>query len=61
MSFEQLKNIRDYNIEQERLSREEELTECPYDAWPLNINSRGEKSCPICGRVYEGLQGLFEY
>ena len=55
MSFETLKNIIDYNKEQERLGKEEEQnpTECPYDAWELDVNSKGEKSCPICGRVWK--------
>ena len=25
---------------------------CPYDDWPLNENSEGYKSCPICGRIW---------
>jgi len=52
MGFEQLINIAEYNKEQEEIGREEELTECPYDAWPLDIKSKGEKSCEICGRVW---------
>jgi len=52
MSFETLKNIIDWNKEQEEIAREEELTECPYDAWPLQVNSKGDKSCEICGRVW---------
>ena len=53
MSFEQLKNIIDFNKEQ-KLSEIEDLenNECPYDYWSLDENSKGEKSCPICGRVW---------
>jgi len=54
MGFETLKNIIDFNKQQEELGRQEEMnpTECPWDAWPLDINSKGAKSCPICGRVW---------
>jgi uncharacterized Zn finger protein (UPF0148 family) len=54
MSFEQLKNIIDANKVQAEIDREIERnpTECPDDAWPLSVNKRGEKSCPICGRVW---------
>jgi len=56
MGFEQLLNIYKYNKEQEEIGREEELAECPEDCYPLQINSRGQKSCPICGRIWnEGL------
>jgi len=54
MGYETLKNIIDYNREQEVLAEQEELTECPYDAWPLDVNERGMKSCPVCGRVWYG-------
>jgi len=54
MGFEQLKNIIDWNKENEH-PRDEDLENnlCPYDAWPLSENSKGEKDCPICGRVYK--------
>jgi len=52
MSFEQLKNIIEFNREQETLAREEEITICPYCVWPLDVNSKGEKSCPICERYF---------
>lgn len=54
MGFETLKNIIEYNKEQEIIGRDEAMnpTECPYDEWPLNIDSQGNKSCPICGRVW---------
>ena len=35
-------------IEEEELER----NMCPYCLWPLKINDRGEKSCPICNRVW---------
>jgi len=54
MSFEQLINMWDYNIEQEIIGLEEAMnpTECPYDLWPLRENSKGERACPICERVW---------
>jgi len=54
MSYETLKNIIDYNKEQAELGREEAMnpTECPDCAWPLVENSKGEKSCPFCGRIW---------
>ncbi len=56
MSFEQLKNIIEQNKEQEILDEQEAMnpTECPWDAWPLDENSKGEKSCPICERIFNG-------
>ena len=30
----------------------EEITECPFCAWDLDVNSKGEKSCIICGRIW---------
>ena len=56
MGYETLKDIIDFNKEQARLHPQDEELEndnCPYDAWPLDINSKGEKSCPICGRIYK--------
>jgi len=54
MSFELLKNIQQFNREEEERGREEAQnpTECPDDAWPLKINSRGQKSCPFCERIF---------
>jgi len=55
MSFEQLKNIIDFNKEQTKLHPIDEDLEnnlCPYDAWELDINSKNQKSCPICGRIW---------
>jgi len=53
MSYEQLKNIIDFNKEQAKLQDEDlENNQCPYDAWELDINSEGYKSCPICGRIW---------
>ena len=57
MGFETLKNIIEFNREQARLHPQDEDLEndiCPYDAWNLNTNERGEKSCPICGRIWMG-------
>ncbi len=55
MSFEQLQNILDFNEEQKELhpiDQELENNICPDCAWELDINSKGQKSCPICGRIY---------
>lgn len=54
MGFEQLKNIIDENRKQAEIDREEAMnpTECPDCAWEFDINSKNEKSCPICGRVW---------
>jgi len=55
MSFEQLKNIIDFNKEQANLHPQDEDLEnnqCPYDDWPLKTNSKGEKGCSICGRIW---------
>ena len=54
MGFETLQNIIDYNKEQAILDEQEAMnpTECPDDAWPLQVNSKGEKSCEICGRIW---------
>ncbi len=35
-------------IEEESL----ENNECPEDMWPLKINEKGQKSCPVCGRIF---------
>jgi uncharacterized Zn finger protein (UPF0148 family) len=56
MSFEQLQNILKENKEREEsLTEDEDLAnnQCPYDYWPLDVNSKGERSCPICGRIYK--------
>jgi len=57
MSFEQLKNILDWNKENEvnhPIDEDLENNMCPYDAWPLNENSEGKRSCPICGMIWHG-------
>uniref|UniRef100_A0A6M3JKP3 Uncharacterized protein n=1 Tax=viral metagenome TaxID=1070528 RepID=A0A6M3JKP3_9ZZZZ len=62
MSFEQLKNIIDWNKEQNNLypiDKDLENNMCPYDAWQLDENSEGYKSCPICGRIWHGGTQLF--
>ncbi len=53
MGFEQLKNIIDSNKEELEKAREEEMNpkECPQCSWPLDVNSKGEKSCEICGWI----------
>jgi hypothetical protein len=28
-------------------------TDCPECDWPLSTNSRGNKACPMCGRLWE--------
>ena len=62
MSFEQLKNILDWNKENEASHQVDEDLEnhmCPYDTWPLKENSKGYESCEICGRIWhEGVQRL---
>lgn len=55
MGFETLQNIINFNREQAHLHQVDQELEsnlCPYDAWNLDINERGEKSCPICGRIW---------
>lgn len=56
MSFEQLKNIIEFNEEEESQTIDIDLENnlCPYDAWPLKTNSKGEKSCEVCGRIWFG-------
>jgi len=53
VTLEGLKNILEINRAQ-KSSEEEDLENnlCPYDYWNLDINSKGEKSCPICGRIW---------
>jgi predicted RNA-binding Zn-ribbon protein involved in translation (DUF1610 family) len=52
--FQVIKDCIEFNKEQERLAKEEAIrpTECPDCAWNLSENSRGERSCPICGRIW---------
>ena len=57
MGFETLKNIIDFNKEQAAAHPQDEDLEnnlCPYDAWPLDIDSQGNKSCPICMSLWAG-------
>jgi len=55
MGFETLKNIIDWNRAQKPGELEDlENDMCPYDWWPLAENSKGEKGCPICGRIWLG-------
>jgi len=54
MAFDTLKNIIDYNKEQEELGRREKEnpTRCQECDWELHENSKGQKSCEVCGRIY---------
>ena len=54
MGFETLKNIIESNREQAILDEQEAMnpTECPDCAWTLNEDSNGNKSCPVCGRIW---------
>jgi len=56
MGYEQLANMMEYNKEMEELGREEKMnpTECPICGGALNENSRGDKSCPMCARIWSG-------
>lgn len=54
MGFNTLSEIMEANRRQAEIDEEIAVnpTECPYDAWPLSVNERGKKSCPICERVW---------
>ena len=54
MGYETLKNIIEANKEQALLDEQEAMnpTTCENCAWELDINSKGERSCPICGRIW---------
>jgi len=54
MTFETLKQIADKNraeIDVDDYYVNE--GECPYCAWPLDTNSCGVTSCPICERIFK--------
>jgi uncharacterized Zn finger protein (UPF0148 family) len=53
MGFETLANIIQSNREQQS-AKDADLAnnECPDCAWPLKVNSAGEKACPICEKVF---------
>jgi hypothetical protein len=54
MGFETLKNILDFNKAQPSIVEQcLENNECPDCAWPLKVNSAGDKACPICEKVYK--------
>ena len=54
MSFETLKNILKENREQKSVEEEAlENNECPIDGFALKTNSKGERSCEFCGRIYK--------
>jgi hypothetical protein len=53
MGFETLKNILDFNKAQPSINEQcLANNECPDCAWPLKVNSAGEKACPICEKVF---------
>ena len=55
MGYEQLQNIINENrllAELHPIDQDLENNICPDCAWELSINKEGEKSCPICGRIY---------
>jgi len=55
MSFETLLNIIKQNKEREEsLTEDEDLAnnQCPNCFWPLDTNSEGKRSCPICGEIF---------
>ena len=54
MGFETLKNIMQANANQAAFDAAiaQNPTECPDCAWPLKVNSAGQKACPICERVW---------
>lgn len=41
------------NREQPTIEDEEVAqNQCPFDAWPLKVNDKGQKRCPVCGRTW---------
>ena len=54
MSVETLKNIIEFNKSQPSVEKEAlENNECPDDGFALRTNSKGERSCEFCGRIYK--------
>ena len=54
-NIESLKDIMAFNRTQPDGDEEDvENNLCPFDNWTLDTNAKGEKSCPICGRVWIG-------
>ena len=54
MGFETLKNIIEFNKAQKPADEEDvENNLCPYCAWELDVNSKNERSCPMCERIYK--------
>ena len=48
-----LRDILEFNRAQEDADSEDVANLiCPHCAWNLDINSRGQKSCPICGQIW---------
>ena len=54
MGFETLKNIIEENKIQIELDNQEAVNPimCPEDWRELDVNSKGGRSCPICGRIW---------
>lgn len=55
MGYNTIKECIEFNKEQEEKGKQEmEKPEgnCPYCEWPLSVNSQGQKSCPICERIW---------
>ncbi len=53
MGFEILQNIIDFNKAQPSIEDESlENDECPDCVWPLKVNSKGQKACPMCERIW---------
>ncbi|MDD5510905.1 MAG: hypothetical protein PHI12_08845 [Dehalococcoidales bacterium] len=54
MGFETIKVIMEANAVQATVDQaiKDNPTECPDCAWPLKVNSAGQKACPICERVW---------
>jgi len=54
MSFEQLKNIINFNRSQPDGEKEDiKGGMCPRCWWPLKENENGDKACEICGEIYK--------
>jgi len=51
--IESLKNILAFNRAQPTVEEEAlENNECPHDGFALKTNSKGERACEFCGRIY---------
>lgn len=53
VGFEGLKAILDFNREQKSIEEDElEKNLCPECDWKLKENDKGEKSCEMCGKIW---------